>query len=118
MTMRRTTLALMLTLAACTSAEEKAREREKAMIEAARADAAEEAAFVADSIALTASITVDSIRDLRIRDVKTVDDNGYEYLAPRHEAIGTAGQVCAVTTTRYFQLVRGDTLRCQWGPPE
>ncbi len=118
MSMRRTTLALMLTLAACTSAEEKARQREQDMMEQARADSAAEADFIADSLALAGSITLDSIRDVRIRDVKTVDDNGYEYLSPRHEAVGTTGQVCAVTSTRYFQLVRGDTLRCQWGPPE
>ena len=116
--MRRMTLALVLTLAACTSAEEKARQREQAMMEQARADAATEADFIADSLALAASITLDTVRDVRIRDVRTVDDDGDEYLSPRHEAVGTTGQVCAVTSTRYGQLVRGDTLRCQWGPPE
>jgi len=115
--MRRTTLALVLSLAACTSDEEKAREREQLMMVQARADSAAEADFLADSVALASSISLDSIRDLRVREVKTVDDNGYEYLTPRHEAIGAAGLVCAVTIERYIQLVRGDTLRCQWGPP-
>ena len=116
--MRHVTWLLVLGLAACTSAEEKARVREQAMIAQAQADSAAETDFVADSLALAASVTLDTIRDLRIRDVKNVDDNGYEYTASAHEAIGTAGFVCALTVERYVPLTRGDTLRCQWGPAE
>lgn len=116
--MRRIIWALVLTLAACTSAEDKARQREQAVIEQARADSASEADFLSDSLALATSITLDSIRDLRIRDVRDTDDDGNEFMLPRHEAVGTTGLVCAVNTDRYLQLVRGDTLRCQWGPVE
>jgi len=115
--MRHLTWLLVLVLAGCTSAEEKAREREQEMIGQAQADSAAEADFVADSLALAASITVDTIRELRIRDVQSVDDNGYEFALPAHEAIGTTGQVCALTVERYIPLIRGDTLSCQWGPP-
>jgi hypothetical protein len=117
--MRRVTwLLLLLGLAGCTSAEEKARAREQEMVAQAQADSAAEADFVADSLALAASITLDTIRELRILDVKRVDDNGYEFTQPAHQAIGTTGQVCALTVERYIPLIRGDTLSCQWGPPE
>jgi len=115
---RHVTWTLVLALAACTSAEERARERDRQMIAQAQADSAAEADFVADSQALAASITVDTIRELRIRDVKSVDDNGYEFLTPAREAIGTAGLVCALSVDRFVQLNRGDTLSCQWGPLE
>jgi len=109
---------LVLALTACTSAEQKARERETQMIAQAQADSTAEAEFVADSLALDSTVTLDSIRELRIREVTTTDDNGYAFTLPRHEAIGAMGQTCALTSERYAQLVPGDTLRCQWGPPE
>lgn len=87
------------------------------MIAQALADSAAESDFVADSLALAASITVDTIRELRIRDVNVVDDDGNEFIAPAREAIGTTGLVCALTVDRFFLLNRGDTLSCQWGPP-
>lgn len=117
MSMRRVLCLALLTCTACTSAEDKARAREQQMIEQARADSAAEADFVADSVALANSITVDSIRELRMRDVREIDDDGNEVLTRRYEAVGTHDMVCAVETTRYALLVRGDTLRCQWGPP-
>ena len=116
--MGRITWLLVLVLAACTSAEDKAHERDRQMIAQAQADSAAEADFIADSLALAASITVDTVRELQSRDVTIVDDNGDEFLAPAREAIGTTGLVCALSVDRFVQLNRGDTLSCQWGPPE
>ncbi len=118
MTMRHAGWLLLLGLTACTSSEEKARQRELQMIAQAQADSAAEADFISDSLALDSTVTLDSIRELRIRDVTDTDDDGNTFTLPRHEAIGAKGQLCAVTTERYMQLAPGDTLRCQWGPPE
>lgn len=107
----------VILLAACSSAEEKARERELAMIEQAKADSTAEADFIGDSVRLAASFTVDTIRELRIRDVTEVDDDGDNLLTSLHQAVAPNGQVCALTPERYPTVVRGDTLTCQWGPP-
>lgn len=112
---------LVLALAACTSAEEAKRQRELAMIAQATADSVAEAEFVVDSIALAASITVDTIADVRIRSVAVPSDDGDDGgdgPTLRHEAVAPGGKVCAVTPTRYVTLIRGDTLSCQWGAPE
>ncbi|HYW49343.1 MAG TPA: hypothetical protein VE861_01985 [Gemmatimonadaceae bacterium] len=116
--MRRTPwLALLVALAACSSAEEKQQERERRMIEQALADSAAEADFLADSLALAASITVDTIRLLRLRDVATTDEDGNPLTLAQAEAVAANGQVCALTRNRYVELITGDTLTCQWGPP-
>ncbi len=112
------TLAMLLGLTSCTSAEEKARQREQAMMEQARADSAAEADFIADSTTLASTITVDSIRELRIRDVSLSDEDGNEIMSRRHEAVGRFGLVCGVDMDRYATLIVGDTLRCQWGPAQ
>ncbi len=107
----------VLLLAGCTSPEEKARERERAMIEQAKADSAAEADFIGDSVRLAASVTVDTVRELRVREVSEVDDDGDSFLTSLREAVAANGQVCALTPERYPTVVRGDTLTCQWGPP-
>jgi hypothetical protein len=104
-------------LVACTNAEEKARERESAMIEQAKADSAAEADFIGDSVRIAASIVLDTIRDLRVREISDVDDDGETFQTTVHEAVAASGQVCALTTEKYLATVRGDTLTCQWGPP-
>jgi len=105
-------------LAACTSDEEKAKQRDAAMIEQAKADAAAEAEFADDSVTLAASITVDTVRGLERRDSYTTSDEDDDTSGPRFEAIAANGQVCLLTPTRFTALVVGDTLSCQWGPRE
>lgn len=114
--MRHSIWALAAALLACTSAEERARQREEAMIAQARADSAAEADFIADSVALAASVTVDSVVELRVRTVRTPLEGGDHVSAPNHEAVNRFGLVCTLDEERYRTLVRGDTLRCQWGP--
>lgn len=109
---------LVFALAACTSDEEKARQREAAMIEQAKADAAAETEFVEDSMKLAASITVDTVRSLERRDSYRTNDENDDTGGPRFEAIAANGQVCLLTPTRYATLIVGDTLSCQWGPRE
>ncbi|MES3035995.1 MAG: hypothetical protein V4813_18470 [Gemmatimonadota bacterium] len=109
---------LVLALTACTSAEEKARQHEAAMIAQAQADSAAEADFVADSLALAASITVDTVRQLRQQNTETISDDGEEAAVAIFQAVSPRGHVCAVTAVRYQALAIGDTLTCQWGPPE
>lgn len=105
---------LVFALAACTSAEERAREREQAMIEQAKADSAGEAEFVEDSLRLAASITLDTVAELRERDRTSPDDS--DVLETVREAIGRSGQVCLLEFEKYRQLAVGDTLSCQWAP--
>lgn len=109
---------LLLALAACTSAEEKAREREAQMIAQAQADSLAEAEFVSDSVVLAASITVDTIRELRRQNTETISNDGEDAAVAIFQAVSPTGQVCALTAVRYQALAIGDTLTCQWGPPE
>jgi len=111
-------ICLALALAACTSDEEKARQREIAMIGQAIADSVAEAEFADDSVKLAASITVDTVRNLERRDSYTTNDGDEEANGPRFEAIAANGQACLLTPTRFTTLIVGDTLSCQWGPRE
>lgn len=105
---------LVLALAACTSAEERAKEREQAMIDQAKADSASEAEFVEDSIRLAASITVDTVASLRVLDRTSPDDS--DVMETLYQARSPSGQVCLLEFTKYRQLAVGDTLACQWAP--
>jgi len=109
---------LAFALAACTSDEEKAREREAAMIGRAIADSVAEAEFADDSLKLAASITVDTVRTLERRDAYSTNDDDGDTSGPRFEAVAANGHVCLLTPTRFTALVVGDTLSCQWGPRE
>ena len=51
----------LLLVGACTSAEERARQAEEAMVAQAKSEAAAESLFVQDSLKLQASITMDTI---------------------------------------------------------
>jgi hypothetical protein len=106
---------LVLALVACTSAEEKARAREQAMIAQAQADSAAEAEFAEDSQKLASSITVDTVKSLTIRDQRSPDD--YESIESVHLAIAPNGHTCRLTFERYKTIAVGDTLSCQWSPP-
>jgi hypothetical protein len=103
-----------LGLGACTSDEEKARARELAMIEQAKADSVDEAQFVADSLALAASITLDTVQLVRIVNQTSPDDS--DVIESVYQAVSRKGQVCLLEFTRYKLLAVGDTLSCQWAP--
>jgi hypothetical protein len=106
--------ATLLTLSACKSAAEKERLRDSAMIEAAKADAADEADFVTDSVALAASITMDTVRSVRSVVRNETDDNGNVDAVTVYQALAGNGQACELTTEKYRATVVGDTLSCQW----
>jgi hypothetical protein len=111
--MRPWIVALVL-LAACTSAEEKEKQRQAAMMEAAIADSVEEAEFVQDSVKLAASITVDTVRDIRpsTDTVFSVTDEPQFRVSPT--AYSPNGNRCLLTEERARTIVVGDTLSCQW----
>jgi hypothetical protein len=109
-----TAAAILLALAACTSAEEKARQRDSAMIAQAIADSVAEKEFLEDSSKLAASITVDTVRARRIRNQPSPENS--DVLDQLHEVVSPSGHVCALTAAKYQQVVIGDTLSCQWAP--
>ncbi len=112
---RRVVPVLALALVACTSAEEKARTREQAMIAQAQADSAAEAEFVEDSQKLAASITLDTVKSVTVRDQRSVDDS--DVIETIRLAIAPNGHTCLLTFERYKTIAVGDTLSCQWSPP-
>jgi hypothetical protein len=105
-------LVLALVTGACTSAEEKARQREAAMIGQAIADSVAELEFMEDSTALAASITVDTVASMRTIDAPVVDGDAPRM--PLHQAVSPRGQVCTITVEKSIKLAPGDTLSCQW----
>jgi hypothetical protein len=107
-------LVLAIALTACTSAAEKEKRRQQAMIEQAREDAAAEAEFVADSVKLAASITMDTVSELRQRDERTTTDDGADTVVTSYHAVTRAGQLCVLTFEKYKTTAQGDTLSCQW----
>ncbi len=114
----RCTIAAIVLLAglACTSQEEQQRRREAAMIEQAKLDAAAEAEFATDSVALAASITVDTIAELQAMPQNGIDENGNAFTYSSHAAIARSGARCLLQLPRYNELTVGDTLSCQWEP--
>ncbi|MBC7840732.1 MAG: hypothetical protein H7099_00370 [Gemmatimonadaceae bacterium] len=110
----RTFIWLLVALGACTSAADKERERDEAMVAQAKADAAAEAAFVADSLALAASITVDTVKEVRLMsDSIWIADNDPQS-GVVHAAISPGGRRCLLSDEKWPTLVVGDTLSCQW----
>jgi hypothetical protein len=108
--------AMLLAITACASAEEKERRRDSAMVEAAKADAADEADFVTDSTALAASITLDTVRSVRSVVRSETDDDGNTDTLTVYQALAPNGHACELTVTKYHTTVVGDTLSCQWAP--
>ncbi len=102
----------------CVSAEEKARRVEEAMVEQAKADATAESLFVADSVKLAASITLDTVADLERHSELATDDRGDMVTLRQFFALTRARARCALDSARYERTVRGDTLTCQWEPPK
>jgi len=103
---------------ACTSAEERARKTEEAMVTQAKIEAAAESAFVQDSLKLQASITMDTVDVLvRTSQLFTNDDGGtdtdYKYVVQTRLRAS-----CEVDSVRYTRMVKGDTLSCQWETPK
>jgi hypothetical protein len=111
-------LLLIALCAACTSAEEKEQRRKTAMIEAAKEDSTAEADFVQDSVTLAASITVDSVAQLLTVREPQRDEDDNEFMVTRWVAVSPKLTRCLLDSTRYTALVAGDTLSCQWGPPQ
>ena len=108
------TALVILLASACTSTEEKARRMEEAMVEQAKVDASAESLFVADSLMLAASITLDTVADLE-RQSQLYDDNrGDMQTANTYLALTRLRARCALDSARYARTVRGDTLTCQW----
>jgi hypothetical protein len=112
----RTTLSLLLmaAFAACASAEEKQRRLDSVMIEEAKADAQAEREFLEDSTALAQTITVDTIRELRVESIEARDDVGDVFITPSYRAIAPNGAKCVLRSERFNELHQGDTLSCQW----
>jgi hypothetical protein len=109
-----TLMVLAIALTACASAEEKARQRDSAMVAQAIADSVSEQEFVEDSSKLAASITLDTVKELRIRDVRSPDD--HRVVETFHQAVSPTGQFCTLTVEKYPSVAVGDTLSCQWSP--
>ena len=106
--------AALLCVAACTSAAEKQRKREEQMIAQAKEDAEAEAEFVADSLKLAASITVDTVRETRAGQDTVPDDDSVPQLVQAYIALSPSGTRCTLTPEKFRTLVVGDTLSCQW----
>lgn len=93
------------------------------MLEAARAVAAEESAFTAESLAFVATITVDTVmaRFDSTPPPPAESDDAAEPDARWQErrwfVRSPRGSLCEVERERYDRLAPGDTLRCQWSAP-
>ena len=103
-----------LLLAACKSGAEKARLRDSLMIEQAKEDATTEAEFVQDSVKLAASITVDTVREVRSVQDTVPDADSVMHVVPAFISLSPTGTRCTLTAERFRTLVTGDTLSCQW----
>lgn len=117
--MRRASLMLVALplLASCTSAEEKARREEEAMVALAKADAEAESLFVHDSLAVAASISLDTVNML-VRTTPLYDDDGNVVTPAQLIVRSTRGADCLIDSARAVRVVQGDTLRCQWTHPD
>ena len=107
-------LFVALLLAGCKSAAEKAHIRDSLMIEQAKEDAAAEAEFVQDSVKLAASITVDTVKEVRSVQDTVPDADSVLQIVPAAIALSPTGMRCTLTTERSRTIVPGDTLSCQW----
>ena len=108
------TIGALLTLGACTSAEEKQRRATAAMVAQAKADAAAESTFVQDSLKLMTSITVDTIEIVVPVPRGATDADGNSWADTIYKAITRTGASCVVDSVKFKQLTAGDTLSCQW----
>ncbi len=111
--MKRLLVAALL-LTACKNAAEKAHIRDSLMIEQAKEDAAAETEFVQDSLKLAASITVDTVREVRSVQDTVPDADSVMQIVPAVIALSPSGTRCTLTLERSRTLVPGDTLSCQW----
>jgi hypothetical protein len=113
-------LSLMLAMTACqASPEEQAKARQAAMIAQAQADAAREQAFVADSVKLAATFTVDTVaRPLIMHQRSTVEDedgDSKDTTVALHIIQGRHGGFCNNMDPKLWAArAVGDTLTCQW----
>ena len=111
--MKRLIVAALL-LAACKSDAEKEHIRDSLMIVQAKEDAEAEAEFLEDSVKLAASITIDTVREVRSVQDTVPDADSVMQILPAYIALSPTGTRCTLTAERYRTLVSGDTLSCQW----
>lgn len=113
--MRRVVVCVLLpVLHACVSADEKERRATAAMVEQAKADAAAESLYVHDSLALAASITLDTVERVETVPRRATDADGNAWADTIYRAITLRGTMCVVDSLKVKSLVKGDTLSCQW----
>ena len=103
----------VLAFSACVSAEEKARRNEERMVQAAKEEIQAESLFMQDSIKLTASITQDTVDEMRDSTSKSIVDN-MTYTDHFYTAVSRSRALCTVDSAAFARLTRGDTLSCQW----
>ena len=107
-------IVLALLFAACKSDAEKAHIRDSLMVEQAKEDAAAETEFMQDSVQLAASITVDSVREVRSVLDTVPDEDSVMQVRVAVIAVSPIGTRCTLTPERSRTIVPGDTLTCQW----
>lgn len=108
-------LGAVLAVSACASDEEKARRAEEKMVELAKVDAQAESLFVHDSLAVAASITVDTVSSAGYFPALVNPDG--DTLAPSQSlARSRSGATCMLDSATAMRVAPGDTLRCQWLP--
>ena len=103
----------LLSIGACVGADERARRTEERMVEAAKGEIQAESLFVQDSLKLTASITTDTVDEMRDSTSMSIVDN-MTYTDHYYKAVSRSRAVCTVDSVVYARLARGDTLSCQW----
>ncbi len=108
------TICALLLVSACTSAEERTRKAEEAMVTQAKIEAAAESVFVQDSLKLQASITMDTIDVLVHTSQLFTSDNGATEVDNKYVVQTRLRASCEVDSIRYTRIVKGDTLSCQW----
>ena len=100
----------------CTSDAERQRQRESQMIEQAKLDAAAESDFVKDSLALAASITVDTVAERQREAKRGIDESGNTFTYTVYSVVSRSGARCLLEPTHYDIVAVNDTLSCQWEP--
>ena len=111
-------IVVLVLLGACASGAEKTQRLEAAMVAQAKLDVEAESLYVADSVRLAASITLDTVADLERHTALFNDDNGDMQSERSYLALTRLRARCALDSARYERTVRGDTLTCQWDAPK
>ena len=105
--------AVLPLVTACVNADEKARRDEEAMVALAREEMEAESLFVHDSVAIAASITLDTI-DVLERTLPMLNWERDTVAEAQFVARTRAGASCLLDSAHFARVAKGDTLRCQW----